>query len=194
MTRSVRSLDPSYFDRLYRDKSDPWNFGGSEYEQRKYSATLAALSATRFRSAFEAGCSIGILTRQLAAYCDSLLAIDVAQAAVAKAKENCAKLPKVSIQRMHIPYEWPAGKFDLILFSEILYFLSLNDIAATADHSLASLEPGGVVLLVHWTGETDYPCGGDAAVEHYLSQCGRRLIPKTHRREPEYRLDLLTRA
>jgi len=194
MSRGARSLDSSYFDQLYRDKPDPWNFGSSEYERRKYSATLVALDGARFQSAFEAGCSIGILTRQLAAYCDSLLAIDVAQAAVAKAKENCAGLSQVSIQPMHIPREWPAGKFDLIVFSEILYFLSLNDIAATADHSLASLEPGGMVLLVHWTGETDYPCEGDAAVEHYLSKCGRRLIVKAHRREPEYRLDLLTRA
>ena len=194
MSNGARSIDPSYFDRLYREKPDPWDFSTSEYEARKYAATLEALGGRYFQSAFEVGCSIGIFTRQLAAWCDSLLAIDVAQAAVTKAQDYCAGLSQVTIQRMRIPHEWPDRTFKLILISEVLYFLSLDDIAATADHSLASLEPGGVVLLVHWTGETDYPCGGDAAVKHYLAKCGRRLIPKAHRREPEYRLDLLARA
>jgi trans-aconitate methyltransferase len=194
MSNGARSFDPSYFDRLYREKADPWDFATSAYERRKYAATLEALGGRHFHSAFEVGCSIGILTRQLAACCDSLLAIDVAPAAITKAQANCAGLPRVTIQRMHIPHEWPAQTFDLMLFSEVLYFLSLDDIAETADHSITSLQSGGTVLLVHWTGETDYPCGGDQAVEYYLSKCGRRLIPLAHRREPQYRLDLLTRA
>jgi predicted TPR repeat methyltransferase len=194
MSDDARSFDPSYFDRLYREKPDPWDFTTSDYEARKYAATLEALGGRRFHSAFEVGCSIGILTRQLAPKCDSLLAIDVAQAAVAKAQANCTALPQVTIQRMRIPQEWPDRKFDLILLSEVLYFLCLDDIAATADHSIASLESGGAVLLVHWTGETDYPCGGNAAVEHYLTRCGRQLISKAHRQKPEYRLDLLARA
>jgi predicted TPR repeat methyltransferase len=194
MGNGRRSFDPSYFDRLYREKADPWDFTTSDYERRKYAATLEALGGRHFRSAFEVGCSIGILTHQLADRCDSLLAIDVAQAAVAKAQKNCAGLPNVTIQRMHIPHEWPAGKFDLIMLSEVLYFLGLDDIAITADRSLATLEPGGLVLLVNWTGETDYPCGGDDAVEHYLACSGRGLIPMAHRRESEYRLDLLVQA
>jgi predicted TPR repeat methyltransferase len=194
MTNGSRSFDPSYFDRLYREKADPWNFASSEYERRKYAATLEALGSRHFQSVFEVGCSIGILTRQLADRCDSLLAIDVAQAALAKARHNCADLPQVTIQRMRIPHEWPARKFDLILLSEVLYFLSLDDIAATAAHSLASLEQGGVVLLVHWTGATDYPCRGDEAVGHYLIECGQGLISTAHHREPEYRLDLLVRT
>ena len=194
MSNGRRSFDPSYFDRLYREKADPWDFTTSDYERRKYAATLDALGERHFRSAFEVGCSIGILTRQLATRCELLLAIDVAQAAVAEAQNNCAGLSQVTIQRMHIPDEWPARKFDFILLSEVLYFLSLNDIAATAERSLASLESGGVVLLVHWTGDTDYPCSGDAAVEHYLARCGRELMPMAHRREPEYRLDLLARV
>jgi predicted TPR repeat methyltransferase len=194
MSNGARSFDPSYFDRLYREKTDPWDFATSAYERHKYAATLEALGGRHFHSAFEVGCSIGILTHQLAAYCESLLAIDVAPTAVTKAQAACARLPQVTVQRMHIPHEWPDCEFDLIILSEVLYFLSLDDIAATANQSLASLQPGGTVLLVHWTGETDYPCGGDQAVEHYLSKCGRRLIPLAHRREPQYRLDLLTRA
>ena len=178
MNRSKpRSFGQSYFERLYAERPDPWNFATSEYERRKYAATVEALNGRRFRSAFEAGCSIGILTRQLAGACDTLLAVDVAEAAVAKAKANCEGLDSVTVQRMRIPDEWPSGKFDLILFSEVLYFLSLDDISSAAACSMESIIPGGMILLVNWTGETNYPCGGDEAVERYLTACGDKVSP-----------------
>src|SRR5271154_6350417 len=128
------SFSAAYFEKLYTDQDDPWNFTSSGYERSKYRYTLEALRSHRDRlqSALEVGCSIGILTRQLASICDALLAIDVAQTAVAKAKINCKDLSQVTIQRMRIPSEWPIGKFDLILFSEVLYFLGPDDICSTA--------------------------------------------------------------
>jgi cyclopropane fatty-acyl-phospholipid synthase-like methyltransferase len=189
-----QSLDPSYFDRLYAEKVDPWNFTASEYERRKYSATLEALGEHHFRHAFEVGCSIGVLTRQLALLCDSVLAVDVAQAAIDRARAHCAQVSQVSLRRMHIPHEWPPGLFDLIILSEVLYFLSPNEIARTAVLSRASLARGGLVLLVNWTGETDYPCSGDQAVAYYLAGCAGDLWPISQKRAPQYRLDLLLRG
>lgn len=61
-----QSLPPSYFDDLYQAKADPWGFETSEYEANKYAATLAALPNARYRSAFEIGGSIGVLTAKLA--------------------------------------------------------------------------------------------------------------------------------
>jgi len=187
------SFGADYFDKLYADQADPWNFATSGYERRKYLHTLEALKwdRNRFRSALEVGCSIGILTRQLAAICHVLFAIDVAQTAVAKAKINCKDLRQVTIQRMRIPSEWPNRTFDLILFSEVLYFLGPDDIGLTADRSMDSIIPGGLILLVNWTGETNYPCSGDEAVERYLTAFRDRAKAILYRRELSYRLDLL---
>lgn len=67
MNRNTRqSLEPEYFESLYTKEPDPWRFASSEYERDKYAATLVAISGRKIRSAFEVGCSIGILTRQLA--------------------------------------------------------------------------------------------------------------------------------
>jgi hypothetical protein len=110
---------------------------------------------------------------------------------VVQAQDNCKDLNSVTVQRIRIPDEWPAGKFDLILFSEVLYFLSLGDISSAAARSMESIVPDGLILLVNWTGETNYPCGGDEAVEHYLVACGDRAKSIVHRRESLYRLDLL---
>jgi SAM-dependent methyltransferase len=185
------SLTPSYFDRLYRGDPDPWRFATSDYERRKYDSTLAALPPGRIGSAFEIGCSIGVLTQRLAARCGALLAVDVAEPALAQARARCAGLRHVSIVRMQIPAQWPDGGFDVVLLSEILYYLSAADLAATARRTQASLKPGGAVLLVHYTLPTDYPQSGDVASEHFIAASGLR--PITQRRDAQYRLDLLAR-
>ena len=97
------SLPPSYFDRLYDADPDPWGFASRAYERAKYDATLAALPRPTFSAALEVGCSIGVLTKRLAERCDSLLATDVAETALAQARNRCAGLPHVDIRRMRIP-------------------------------------------------------------------------------------------
>ena len=182
------SLPPDYFESLYAEDADPWRFATSDYERQKYAATIAALPA-RIGTMFEAGCSIGVLTQKLAARCDRLLSVDVAETALAQARSRCASLGNVSIERMRIPAEWPEGRFDAMLFSEVLYYLSAEDLAQTALRTRASLAPGGVALLVHYTLPTNYPATGDDAAENFIAATGYTVIRQ--QREAEYRLDLL---
>lgn len=183
------SLPPAYFDALYAGNSDPWRFATSDYEGAKYAATLRALPTRRFAGAFEIGCSIGVLTRRLAERCDALLAVDVAEAALLQARRRCADLHHVTIERLRVPDQWPSQQFDLILLSEVLYYLSPPDVARTARLARDSLLPGGAMLLVHYVLPTDYPCSGDVASGIFMAEAG--LTPILQRREAAYRLDLL---
>jgi cyclopropane fatty-acyl-phospholipid synthase-like methyltransferase len=185
----IESLPPEYFEKLYAEDPDPWRFATSEYERAKYDATLAALPRQRFGNALEIGCSIGVLTHRLAARCDALLAVDVAEVALAEARMRCADLKQVTIARMRVPQEWPDGRFDLMLFSEVLYYLSADDLDATAARTRAALDDGGTVLLVHYTLPTNYPASGDAAATRFIEASG--LVPIRQLREEQYRLDLL---
>jgi cyclopropane fatty-acyl-phospholipid synthase-like methyltransferase len=182
------SLKPAYFDALYAADPDPWRFATSAYEREKYDATLAALPP-RIGSAFEIGCSIGVLTRRLATRCGTLLAVDVAETALAAARRRCGDRTNVTIAHMQVPREWPGGRFDIILFSEVLYYLSSDDLAHTAVRARASLTPGGHALLVHYTLPTDYPASGDAATDGFIAASG--FTPILQRRAALYRLDLL---
>ena len=184
-------VTPEHFDRLYASDPDPWKFATSEYERDKYAATLAALPRPRFARAFEVGCSIGVLTRQLAARCDAVLAADVAQAALDGAAARCQDQPHVRFARMVVPRDWPPGAFDLILFSEVLYYLDDADRAAAARLSLQSLSPGGAIILVNWHGPTDGFCTGDDAAEAMIAACAPALRPVTRQRAEKYRLDVL---
>ena len=189
---NAASFPRDYFERLYSKETDPWRFASSRYERAKYARTLAAIGSGPHRNVFEIGCSIGILTRMLAARCNSILAVDISETAINHARRNCRGLDNIDFRRMQIPDEWPDRTFDLIIFSEVLYFLSPEDIRLTAKKTMHSLSKDGEVLLVNWTGETDYPCQGDQAVEIFLSQTVK-MLKLTHQvRTKHYRLDSLT--
>jgi SAM-dependent methyltransferase len=191
---SKRSREARHFERLYRENPDPWGFTTSRYEQQKYEATLSALGTRRFEMALEVGCSIGVLTSRLAARCDQVIGVDFAPSAVTAARARCARLPGVRIEQMQVPRQWPEGSFDLILFSEVLYFLDESDLKETCDHALRSLLPDGLVLLVNYTGKTDDPLDGDTAASSFIKAAAPTLQPLLERRELHYRIDLLAVA
>ena len=190
------SLTPAYFDDVYRAKSDPWNFASSPYEAAKYAATLAALPRPRYANAFEPGCSIGVLTAQLAPRCDRLLATDVSDHALAQARERCSPFPHVRFERRLLPTEFPTDEtFDLILLSEIGYYLAMPDLLRLRDLCLTRLAAAGHLLLVHWTPPVhDYPLTGDEVHSTFAAATGERLRPLANRREETYRLDLFERV
>jgi 2-polyprenyl-3-methyl-5-hydroxy-6-metoxy-1,4-benzoquinol methylase len=186
------SRPAAHFERLYQSNPDPWGFNTSPYEQEKYRRTLAALGDRRFGSGLEVGCSIGILTRMLAERCDSLLGVDIVEDPLQAARLRCADQPQVRFERMRVPAEWPDGHFDLIVFSEVLYFLSAADIDLCAARVRDSLLPRGVVVLVNWLGETDDPTPGNKAAEHFIGATAEVLAIVQQERHDGYRLDVLT--
>lgn len=191
MSRHVDTVPPDYFANLYASNPDPWGFATSAYEHEKYEATLASLPRQTYGSVLEIGCSIGVLTQRLAQRCSHLLALDVAPSALDTARARCADLAHVHFEQAAIPAQWPDGRFDLIVLSEVLYFLSPGDIAASVSLMRAALEPGGNLLLVHWLGETHYPMTGDEAADSVI-KLGDGWLDLVHQeRAPLYRLDLL---
>src|SRR3954453_23805255 len=103
------SAPGEYFDKLYAVLADPWGYTTSAYEQRKYAATLAALPRARFKRAFEPGCSIGVLTRMLARRCTRVVAADVSEISLDRARTRCRGTRNVGFQRITIPSRWPPG-------------------------------------------------------------------------------------
>ena len=134
------SLDGQFFDDFYREQGDdPWGFTDRWYEQRKRAVTLASLPRPRFRRALEVGCSVGVLTAELAPRCDALLAVDLAKAAVEEARRRTAGMPGVEVRRMQAATEWPEGTFDLVVLSEVGYYLDGAGVEQLLDWCLSSL-------------------------------------------------------
>lgn len=158
------SVDAGYFRQCYDASPDPWGLAERWYEARKYAISLALLPRERYDSAFEPGCSIGVLTARLAPRCASLLACDAIPEAVAAARRRTAEISGVRVARRAIPGDWPDGEFDLIVFSEILYYFGDEDLSRVLRHAVRALKPDGHLLAVHWRHPApDHARSGDDA-------------------------------
>lgn len=156
------TLSRDYFESLYARDRDPWNFETKPYERGKYAATLDGLPRARYGRALELGCSIGVLSNQLAARCDELLGLDISQAALDSARRRCAGSPNARFERATMPDEFPAGSFDLILMSEVGYYFCAPDLARLGERVTNALDSGGDLVAVHYLPVVpDYPQTGD---------------------------------
>lgn len=150
------------FDRLYRENPDPWGYRTSSYEQEKYAATLAALPRSTYGLCLEVGCSIGVFTDLLAARCEHVVAIDFSLGALELARAHLGELRNLDLLRADFPEETPPGSWDLIVCSEVLYYLREQALDEAISWLKVQLSYGVSVLAVSWRGTGgDEPLTGD---------------------------------
>ena len=198
MNKPEKSLDASFFENLFAENQDPWNFEESEYEKAKYAATMRLIPNDIYANCFEIGCANGMLTMLLQQRCQKLLAVDASRIAVGNATKRTAKCANVSVQEMEIPKDFPDDRFDLILLSEVGYFLNKADLELARDKMIDALMPDGHLILVHWTPVVaEFPLTGDEVHTLFLERSGEDPNqPLTHlinRTEPQYRMDLFAK-
>jgi SAM-dependent methyltransferase len=165
MTVSNRQSQ-AFFEARYQASSDPWQFASSAYELKRYQATIEALSRVSYRCGFEPGCSVGVLTAELARRVKHLIACDISATAVASAKRRCREFSHVDIYQGDAAAGRPAGTFDLMVFSELGYYFSADRLQTIVRQLAARLEPDGEFLAVHWLGDSpDHLLHGDEVHE-----------------------------
>lgn len=184
-----------YFESMYEDSADPWGFASRWYEQRKYALTLASLPDARYGTAYEPGCSIGVLSRMLADRCDRLLCSDGSAVALARAAQRLSGQAHVTVEQRRLPDDWPSTSFDLVIVSELLYYFDFADLDRVATLAAGSVASGGTLVSVHWRHPVpDHPQSGDTvhtllthtAVEHHF-------VRVTHLTETDFLLDVYVR-
>ncbi|WP_160010494.1 bifunctional PIG-L family deacetylase/class I SAM-dependent methyltransferase [Nocardioides sp. AX2bis] len=146
------ATDPA-LDRVHAETDDPWGVDRRWYEQRKRDLLLALLPHRRYGAALEVGCSTGATTLALAARCDLLTALDPSPHALALARTRLDADPagaRVRLLPGAVPDDQPPGPWDLVVVSEVGYFLSPAALDGLVARVVADLAPGGVVALAHW--------------------------------------------
>jgi SAM-dependent methyltransferase len=180
------TLPPSYFDDLYRHTTDPWSFRTRWYEERKRAVTLASLPDRHYGSAFEPGCSNGALTSVLAPRCDRLLAMDVTERAVDEAGATAPA--NVVVERGAVPADWPDASFDLVVVSELGYYLDHDACRRLMELAVAS---AGTVVAVHWRHPVaEYPLSGDEVHAALAGAAGSTMGHLVGHREADFVLDV----
>lgn len=152
---------------MYAQAADPWQLQNRWYEQRKYAITTAMLPYRRYRHAFEPGCSVGVLTEQLAGRCDHITSTDVSVAALDATSARMASgglREQVTLMRGSLDQPWPAGPFDLVVLSEVCYYLQPALLREVLDREVPRLTQAATVIAAHWRHPVqEYPMAGDRA-------------------------------
>ncbi len=143
------------FEALYQTHRDPWNVRSSWYERRKRDIVLACLARQSYGKALELGCGTGELSIGLAQRCEQLCAIDLSPTALnrCRAALSEAQISHVHPQLMQVPDNWPAdtqANVELIVVSELAYYLRPPDFDRLLERCMDSLAPQGEWLMCHY--------------------------------------------
>ncbi|GAA3927759.1 SAM-dependent methyltransferase [Actinoplanes auranticolor] len=187
------TVSQEHFIGMYLAKTDPWDVATSWHNRRKYAVTMAGLPRERYRSAYEPGCSIGLLTRMLAERCDQILAVDCVDEAVVSAREEVREFPHARVESAMLPAGLPDATFDLIVIGDLLYYLSADDLEALLDGLVQRLEPDGDIVSVHFR---DRQSGGnyDGFSVHEALAARPGLERRIHHEDEWFLLDVLRRV
>ena len=147
------------FERLYAGDPDPWRVATSWYERRKTQIVLACLRREKYRCIWDIGCGTGELTAHLAGRADRVVAVDSARRACELTRARCREIPGVIVERAAAPTVPDALQgepvVDLVVLSEILYYLTAPARRATTEAVLGRCAPAADILAVHWTARPD---------------------------------------
>lgn len=152
---SPSNVKKDYFESLYSENTDPWDYTGSQYEKEKYEKIHEVLKDKRFSKGLEIGCSIGVHTKYLAEQCDKLLALDISEKAIEKAKksfESSGELKKkIEFRVLNVAEDFPEGSFDFISLCEVGYYFNRESLWKLFEQIDKALVKNGYFLMVHWT-------------------------------------------
>ncbi|ANL47982.1 polysaccharide deacetylase/methyltransferase/glycosyltransferase domain-containing protein [Rhizobium phaseoli] len=136
-----------YWEQIF-ERPDPWNYL-SVYEQVKYAQTLS-LIPQGIETALELACAEGIFTEKLARQVGRVTATDISQRAIDRATKRCRDLSNVELRVLDFVGQQLPPDQDLILCSEVLYYMKDEKMLAEVCRKMAAaLKPGGCLITAH---------------------------------------------
>lgn len=192
--------DRSHFEALFQSTVDPWQYT-SQYEREKYERTLS-LVPEGIESALEVACAEGHFSVMLAPRVDRLLATDISDVALARARARGIDLENATFEQLDLVEDAFPGRFDLIVCSEVLYYVGGITELETVGRKLGdSLKPGGYLITAHANQVVDDPesPGFDWGLPFGAKRIGEvlaglpELALEVELRSPLYRIDRLRR-
>jgi SAM-dependent methyltransferase len=146
----MKPIDVEGFERKFRENIDPWNYTSSSFESFKRQVLIRACGLAKCGRVLELGCANGETTRALTRISFRLSAVDGSATAIAAAERQLAGSARVSFSRLTVPEQMPRGPFDLVIISELAYYLPEHRLSLLGRRVSACLASGGrVVILNH---------------------------------------------
>lgn len=100
----------------------------------------------------------------------------------------------MSFKKLNFQKELPNDHYDLIMVSEVAYYLSSEDWEAVSGKLYDILKSNGQIVLVHWLPEVhDYPQTGDEVHQSFERSVEGKMNNIFRSRAECYRIDVWER-
>lgn len=182
----MKPIDLAGFEAKFRVAGDPWDYRTSAFEAHKRRVLLRACGPRGFGRGLELACAIGETSRALVARCLTLVATDGAPTALETARRLTPPGARIQYRHGILPHGLPPGPFDLIVVSEIAYYLGPRDLDALGRRLLAALAPGGRIVVLHhivpFDDAAQRPALAQARLCRHLGRHALRIADQRHGR------------
>jgi SAM-dependent methyltransferase len=180
------------FDRLFRNRPDPWRYSACPISERRHQLILDTLPRQRYTRLLEIGCAEGWMTLSLATRADELVAADISRVALARAGETCCHLPNVQYVQFDLLSDPLVGSFDGIVCAGVLGYLPMSGQQYVRDRLVASVASHGDLLLEH--PRDAFPGEVAGSKIHALYRNHPELIVLCHREVDNYAITLFRKV
>jgi 2-polyprenyl-3-methyl-5-hydroxy-6-metoxy-1,4-benzoquinol methylase len=163
--RDTPAHNRAELDRLHATCDDIWQYSslakcGHDRFAREAAVLDRARGARCFDCAIEIGCHEGAFTEWLAPRCSRVLAVDVSPVVLERARRRCS-YSNVEFASFDLRLDALPGSFDLIVVVSVLEtFRRARDLRSVRDKLVASLRPGGYLLLGNVRGSEVFETAG----------------------------------
>lgn len=149
-----RLIVRSYFEIKY-SKRDPYLTTSNNREIEKLEITFNSIKGHNYKHILDIGCGEGYLIEKLLPIADMVTIIDISRLSINRARNRIGKRENIKFIREDILRFDTQERFDLIICSEVLFYLQVPDIISLANKIVKWLLPGGHLLLVHVYGANE---------------------------------------
>lgn len=179
-------IDINGFEAKFQNDSDPWNYASSPFEAHKRRILRLACGSRKYGRGLELACANGETTKVLAPLCLQLLAVDGSATAIAEAERRTRHLRNVHFATILLPDGIPHQQFDLIVASEILYYLPPHTLIRMLKRLWDALAPRGRLVCLHhvidFNDAATRPDQAQEAANRYFGNQCQEVVHQRHGR------------
>ena len=145
----ARPIDIDGFENLFQSNPDPWDYESSPFEAHKRSVLLKHIGLSPRGRVLELACANWVTTRALMKVGLRVAALDGSSTAIAQARTRLGHIRRLRLLHANLPEGLPKERFDLIVVSEIVYYLGSIAARRLAASVADRVAPGGRVVVLH---------------------------------------------
>lgn len=144
-----RAISLAGFEDKFAANSDPWRTRSSAYERRKRDDLSHVVGPGRHGRVLEVAAGNGSNTPMLSCRALRLTVTEGTSSGVHLIRRVVQDEARIDVHQLDLAEHLPGRRYDMVVVSEVLYYLPDRTFSSFAGEVSRTLRPGGSLILAH---------------------------------------------